>query len=263
MSSKIPGGEGGKPVPQKARPVEASSGSAGSAGAAAPCTPPKASASTGSNPGQQGPSWGDYQESGWTWSTWQWNQWTGWFRQEWTGESPADEDPWNGTIDYLVEEPGPSQSCNASASELFEVSEPPVDSCSNEGTAMSTDKATDEAAESDHGSEDSQEPLGKPVSRLYGLMGKMRSTLLSPWAGTSQWGQEEPEGPHSPTDPASSVSDAESAGLQNPADAASAMSDVEPAGPQSPTEPASPTEPPLSEYDPFANASPGQFSPNI
>jgi len=232
----------------------------------------------GSEPGQPCPgSWADYHaewqpdpdppayQHGWSaWSSWEWNQWTGWYQVPW-----STEDPWGGAADQYQEDPGQPMSQVASGhSDLFEVSQPPSTDPgtgrSNQGQAGSFGSNQEQAADgtsqpdaegetaqsevmqesdgtaqSDAGSEDSCGQLGRPVSRLFGLVGKMKSRLLSPWAGTANWGNEVvPDRPYSPTEPASSESE------------------VELAGPHSPSAQAySPTEPVTSpEYDPFQDA---------
>jgi hypothetical protein len=67
-------------------------------------------------------------------------------------------------------------------------------------------------------------------------MGKMKSRLLSPWAGTANWSSQERA--YSPTEPASSDSEVELAGPDSP-----------PAQAYSPTE-----EVTSPEYDPFEDA---------
>ena len=279
MSNKITGGSGDIPVPQKARPAAQASSSfldadapcttskapppiapGSTLGQGCPSTPPQAGhpQTPGSEPGQPCPaSWGDYQAAwqpesdaddggdwsdGWAWSGWDWNKWDGWTRKIWTAQSTGTipDDPWGGTIDHIVEpDPGPSMSAVATASSLFEVSQPPEDSSGppspvSSGQGLPPDK-TAESDSSESDSDDSEVPMGKPVSKMFGIMGKMKSTLMSPWAGTAAWfteGQQGPvddERPYSPTEPASSESDDEPAGPHH--------------GQQGPTSP---------DYDPFA-----------
>ena len=83
-----------------------------------------------------------------------------------------------------------------------------ADETSESGSSESAD-----TSEAD--SEESQAPMGNKVSKLFGLMGKMKSKILSPWAGAALWDNQihgGDAGPHSPTEPASSESDGEPAG---------------------------------------------------
>lgn len=108
MSNKIPGGHGDKPVPQKARPLQANpDGEPGTTSkSSAPAPSPAANTMDGgSDPGQQGPaSWGDYMAE-WQPSEdsqrsrksigWSWSKWTGWTKKA----NDDDDAKWHAYLD--------------------------------------------------------------------------------------------------------------------------------------------------------------------